>query len=156
MAQSSSPVSLRRSSRLSKPKRDPDVQYMQSRIDQLDREISAEGVSPTPPPLPQQQTSTINPIPSRPPSDDSPSASFSSIAEEIKLVELERDKLVLELEVLKLRKAPPDNTDSKDAIDGGETTQDRPQGREPSTSHTSSASHELTIQFTLIPPTLKV
>ena len=37
---SSSPVSLRRSSCLSKPKRDPDFQNMQSRIDQLDREMA--------------------------------------------------------------------------------------------------------------------
>ena len=79
MAQSSSSVSLRRSSRLSKPKRDPDFQYMQSRIDQLDREMSAAGVSPTP--RPQEQTSTINPVPPRPLLDNGPSASFLSIAE---------------------------------------------------------------------------
>lgn len=88
VAQSSSPVSLRLSSRLSKPKRDPDFQYMPSRIDQLDREMSAAGVSPTPRPLPQEQTSTINPIPPRPLLDTGLSASFLSFAEEIKLVEL--------------------------------------------------------------------
>lgn len=107
-------------------------------------------------PLPQQQTSTINTIPSRPLPDDGPSASFPYIAEEINFVELQRDKLALKLEVLNPRKASPDNTVSKDVIDGEEPTKDRPERREPSTGHMNSTSHEFTIQFTLIPPNLKV
>ena len=54
------------------------------------------------------------------------------------------------------RKASPDNTVSKDVIDGEEPTKDRPERREPSTGHMNSTSHEFTIQFTLIPPNLKV
>ena len=61
MAQLSSSVSLQHSSHLSKPKKDPDFQYMYLRIDQIDREMApAAGVSPMPQPLPQQQPSTVN------------------------------------------------------------------------------------------------
>ena len=98
---------------------------MHFQIDQIDREMAFAGVSPMPQPLPQQQPSTINSIPSRLSQMTNPSTSFSSITEKIKLVKLQRDTLALELEVLKLRKTTPDNAVSKEAISGGKSTKSR-------------------------------
>ena len=73
MAQLFSSVSLQHSSHISKLKKDPDFQYMMHFwIDQIDREMAPAGISPMPQPLPQQQPSTINSIPSRPLPDDKP------------------------------------------------------------------------------------
>lgn len=72
MAQLFSLVSLQHSSHISKLKKDPDFQYMHFWIDQIDREMTPAGISPMPQPLPQQQPSTINSIPSRPLPDDKP------------------------------------------------------------------------------------
>lgn len=72
MAQLFSSVSLHHSSHISKLKKDPDFQYMHLQKDQIDREMALAGVSPMPQPLPQQQPSTINSIPSRPLPDDKP------------------------------------------------------------------------------------
>lgn len=91
---------------------------MHFQIDQIDREMAFAGVSPMPQPLPQQQPSTINSIPSRLSQMTNPSTSFSSITEKIKLVKLQQDTLALELEVLKLRKTSPDNAVSKETSMG--------------------------------------
>ena len=72
MAQLFSSVSLQHSSHISKLKKDPDFQYMHFWIDQIDHEMAPAGISPMPQPLPQQQPSTINSIPSRPLPDDKP------------------------------------------------------------------------------------
>ena len=45
---------------------------MHFRIDQIDHEMAFAGVSPMLQPLPQQQPSTINSIPSQPLPDDKP------------------------------------------------------------------------------------
>jgi len=83
--------------------------------------LAAAGISPRAVPLPVQPmgAATASSLPARPVPELRPSATPTSIAGEIKLVELQRDKLALELEVLKLRKASTaDTTLSKDANDG--------------------------------------
>ena len=102
---STSPVLPRRSGRKVKPKRDPDYEYVQMRIDQLDRELAASGLSPHAP------LTTSHGSPSSRQLSDPPVAvpPTSAIAAEIELAQLQRDKLALELEVLKLRAAAAEN-----------------------------------------------
>ena len=114
----SDPVLPRRTSRKVKPNIDPDFEYdfVQRRIHQLDREIAASGL-PTPhvpvaPPKPTRVSLTPpRQIKQIPESTVSPvtHASNAAISTELQLVQLQRDKLALELELLKLRAAPIDN-----------------------------------------------
>ena len=98
MTHTTSPVPCRRSSRKVKPNLDPDFEYVL--IDQLDRELTGLGMSPrvTSPNLAGPLSSGSVPAPAT-------KLTANSMADEIKLVELQRDKLALELEVLKLHKA---------------------------------------------------
>lgn len=74
-------------------------------------------------PLQPTDVATASSLPARPVPELPPSATPTSIAGEIKLVELQRDKLALELEVLKPRKASTaDTTLSKDANNGVDLT----------------------------------
>lgn len=110
MAQSSaSPVPPRKTSRKVKPNIDPDFEYdfVQRRIDQLDRELAASGLSPHVPHVPSPSTRVS--IPSRqmtesPVTSQAP-VTVQTISTELQLAQLQRDKLALELEVLKLRAA---------------------------------------------------
>ena len=99
MAQSSSsPVLPRRTRRKVKPKINPD--YVQRRIDQLDRELSAS--EPFPHVLhvfiPSGQAAKSS-------ATSQASVTAQAISSELQLAQLQRDKLALELEVLKLRAA---------------------------------------------------
>lgn len=74
-------------------------------------------------PLQPTDVATASSLPARPVPELPPSATPTSIAGEIKLVELQRDKLALELEVLKPRKASTaDTTLPKDANNGVDLT----------------------------------
>ena len=123
---STSPVLPRRSGRKVKPNRDPDYEYVQMRIDQLDRELAASGLSPHAP------LTTSHGSPSSKQLSDLPVAvpPRSAIAAEIELAQLQRDKLALELEVLKLRAAPAENkvegTESKPSTTRKKRTIDWP------------------------------
>ena len=110
MAQkSTSPVLPRKSGRNVKPNLDPDFEYdyLQRRIDQLDRELAASGLSPHIPHVPSPPAGVS--IPARqmtesPVTSQAPGTAHA-ISTELQLAQLQRDKLALELEVLKLRAA---------------------------------------------------
>jgi len=106
---STSPVPPRRTSRKVKPNIDPDFEYdfVQRRIDQLDHELAASGLSPHVPIVPSPSSRVS--IPSRqmtetPVTSQAP-VTVQAISSELQLAQLQRDKLALELEVLKLRAA---------------------------------------------------
>lgn len=103
---STSPVLPRRSGRKVKPNRDPDYEYVQMRIDQLDRELAASGLSPRAPLITSHAHGSHDSPSSRQLSDPPVAVpSTSALTAEIELAQLQRDKLALELEVLKLRAA---------------------------------------------------
>lgn len=103
---STSPVLPRRSGRKVKPNRDPDYEYVQMRIDQLDRELAASGLSPRAPLITSHAHGSHDSPSSRQLSDPPVAVpSTSALTAEIELAQLQRDKLALELEVLKLRDA---------------------------------------------------
>lgn len=82
--QSASPTPPRRSSRKVKPNLDPNFEYVQSRLNQLDRELAATGISPhvsTPPNLGSLPLATSSDLPV-------PSPLPSAMSAEIPLAEL--------------------------------------------------------------------
>ena len=120
MAQSSSsPVLPRRTSRKVKPKINPDFEYdyVQRRIDQLNRELSASGPSPHILHVPLPPTRVF--IPSGQAAESSATSQASvtaqAISTELQLAQLQRDKLALELEVLKLRAAAVETKEADSA-----------------------------------------
>jgi len=76
------------------------------RIDQLDRELAASGLSPRAPLITSHAHGSRDSPSSRQLSDPPVAVpSTSALTAEIELAQLQRDKLALELEVLKLRAA---------------------------------------------------
>ena len=123
MAQkSTSPVLPRKSGRNVKPNLNPDFEYdyVQRRIDQLDLELAASGLSPHIPHVPSPPAGVS--IPARqmtesPVTSQAP-VTAQAISTELQLAQLQRDKLALELEVLKLRAA----TVETEVADGAESS----------------------------------
>ena len=109
MAQAaSSSLPLRRTSRKIKPKVDPDFEYdyVQQRIDQLDRELAASGLSPCVsqvPSSPGRSSIPLRQMTESPATSQPADLTAQTISSELHLAQLQRDKLALELEVLKLR-----------------------------------------------------
>ena len=115
MTHATSPALLQCSSRKVKPNMDPDFEYVQMRIDQIDHELAASGMSPH-----VSSPTMLGSLPPRP-TPDPPVASqaSNSMAAEIQLAKLQRDKLALELKVLKLCNA--ENKTSHEATEGAES-----------------------------------
>ena len=109
MAQAaSSSLPLRRTGRKIKPKVDPDFEYdfVQRRIDQLDRELAATGISPRVsqvPSPPGRPSIPLRQMTKSPATSLAPDLTAQTISTELQLAQLQRDKLALELEVLRLR-----------------------------------------------------
>ena len=124
MAQkSASPVLPRKSGRNVKLNLDHDFEYdyVQRRIDQLDRELAPSGLSPHIPHVPSPPAGVS--IPARQ-MNESPVTSQApvtaqAISTELQLAQLQRNKLALELDVLKLRVAAVETK----VADGAESSQ---------------------------------
>ena len=106
MAQAaSSSLPLRRTSRKIKPKVDPDFEYdyVQQRIDQLDRELAASGLSPRVslvPSSPGHPSIPLRQMTESPATSQAADLTAQTISSELQLAQLQRDTLALELEVL--------------------------------------------------------
>ena len=123
MAQAaSSSLPLRRTSRKLKPKVDHDFEYdyVQQRIDQLDRELAASGLSPRVsqvPSSPGRPSIPLRQMTESPVTSQAADLTAQTLSSELQLTQLQRDKLALELEVLKLRKTK--FTDGADSSKSG-------------------------------------
>ena len=133
MAQAaSSSLPLRRTSRKIKPKVDPDFEYdyVQQRIDQLDRELAASGLSPRVsqvPSSPGRSSIPLRQMTESPATSQPADLTAQTISSELHLAQLQRDKLALELEVLKLRTAAAETkfTDGADPSKSGKERKKR-------------------------------
>ena len=133
MAQAASSfLPLRRTSRKIKPKVDPDFEYdyVQQRIDQLDRELAASGLSPRVSQVPSSPGRPYIPLrqmTESPATSQAADLTAQTISSELHLAQLRRDKLALELEVLKLRTAAAETkfTDGADPSKSGKERKKR-------------------------------
>ena len=128
MAQAaSSSLPLHRTSRKIKPKVDSDFDYVQQRIDQLDRELAASGISPRVsqvPSSPGRSSIPLRQMTESPATSQPADLTAQTISFELQLAQLQRDKLALELEVLKLRTAAAE-TKFTDGADPSKSCKER-------------------------------
>ena len=127
MAQAaSSSLPLSRTSRKIKPKVDPNFEYdyVQQRIDQLDRELAASGLSTRVslvPSSPGHPSIPLRQMTESPATSQAADLTAQTISSELQLAQLQRDTLALELEVLKLCTAAAETkfTDGADPSKSG-------------------------------------